>query len=97
MGSLNVREIVNGSSTNLDGDALFSVLEQEYKQQGQILLVIDNDLAMSSSFLNSSIGAFLDKYGLEVFKKSIRFKGNQNQFNRLSRYIQKYTEAHLKA
>ncbi|MFD0989109.1 STAS-like domain-containing protein [Mariniflexile jejuense] len=46
---------------------------------------------MSSSFLNTSISQFLDKYGLNSFKQTVKFKGSKNQFSRLSYYINKHS------
>lgn len=91
MKTLILKNIVKNSSSNEQGMILFDSLQKAYLSKDSVILYVDSDLSMSSSFLNSSIGLFLDKYGLNSFKETVRFKGSKNQFSRLSDYITKYS------
>lgn len=87
--------VVQSYSSNDDGLVLYNELEKHAATDEEIMLVVANEVAFSSSFLNSSIGLFLEKYGIETFRKKIKFKGNRNQFERLGQYIKNFEKAHL--
>lgn len=91
MKTLILKNIVKNSSSNEQGMILFDSLQDAYLSKDSLILYVDSNLSMSSSFLNSSIGLFLDKYGLNSFKQTVKFKGSKNQFLRLSDYINKYS------
>ena len=76
-------------------NVLYDKIKDSYLRGDQILLFIDNDTPVSSSFLNSSIGVFLDNYGLQNFKDTVKFKGAPAQFKRISTYIKDYTKIYL--
>jgi hypothetical protein len=95
MKTIVLKNIVSNSSSNEEGIILFDLLKDAYLKNEQILLDVDSNLAMSSSFLNTSIGSFLDNYGLPKFKETFKFKGSKNQFQRLSNYISTYNELYL--
>lgn len=91
MKTLILKNIVKNSSSNEQGMILFDSLQNAFLSKDSLILYVDSDLSMSSSFLNTSIGQFLDKYGLNSFKQTVKFKGSKNQFSRLSDYINKYS------
>ena len=91
MKTLILKDIVKDSSSNEQGMILFDSLQNAYLSKNSLILQVDSDLLMSSSFLNTSIGQFLDKYGLNSFKQTVKFKGSKNQFSRLLDYINKYS------
>lgn len=91
MKTLILKNIVKNSSSNEQGMILFDSLQEAYLSKNSLILYVDSDLSMSSSFLNTSIGQFLDKYGLNGFKQTVKFKGSKNQFSRLVDYINKYS------
>lgn len=95
MATIILNQIVQNASSNSEGERLFKELECVFKQGGKIELVVDNEATLSSSFLNSSIGLFLETYGLTVFKENFVFKGSENQYKRLAGYIQKFSKTHL--
>jgi len=90
-----LNDVVRNSSSNIEGEKLFILLQAALEKKQKTILCVGNQDSLSSSFLNSSIGLYLDNYGLKKFKNNISFKGNKNQFSRLSRYISLYSEAHL--
>ncbi len=91
MKTLVLKNIVKNSSSNEQGMILFDSLQDAYLSKHPLILYVDSDLSMSSSFLNTSIGQFLDKYGLDSFKQTVKFKGSKNQFLRLLDYVNKYS------
>lgn len=95
MKTLILREIVRNSSSSEEGIVLFKYLNEAYLGGYTILLQIDSDLSLSSSFLNASIGEFLDAYGFFNFKNVLKFKGSKTQFLRLNKYIQEYKDLYL--
>lgn len=95
MKTLILNDIVKNSSSNDEGIILFNALKDAYLNKEKLVLLVGADLTMSSSFLNTSIGEFLDMYGFSNFKETVKFKGSKNQFLRLSDYIKKYEELYL--
>ncbi len=91
MKSLVLKNLITDSSSSTQGILLFQYLQKALLNKEIVLLHVDSDMSMSPSFLNSSIGQFLDEYGLNNFKNTVKFKGSKNQFARLSQYITKYS------
>lgn len=89
--TLILKDLVKDSGSNDQGMLLFDHLKSAFLKKDTLILDVDSELSMSSSFLNSSIGLFLDEYGLENFKATVKFKGSKNQFKRISSYIKKYS------
>ncbi len=95
MKTLDIRQIVSDFSSNTEGLKLFIALKKEIDNNISVVLLVDKDVTLSSSFLNSSIGAILDDIGINKFKENIKFKGSKTQFNRLSSYINLYNQTYL--
>lgn len=95
MKTLILKNIVQDSSSNEQGVVLFQYLKNAFLNEEVLILEIDSELTLSSSFLNTSIGEFLDSYGLDSFRRTVKFKGAKNQFTKLSKYIKSYTELYL--
>ncbi len=89
MNTIVLKNLVSNTSSNSQGFVLFNELKK-YKQD-VVILEISNDLTLSSSFLNSSIGEYLDTFGLTEFKQNIKFKGSRNQYLRISKYLEDYS------
>lgn len=85
-----LKNLVADTSSNRSGLILFNAIENTDKND-IVILEIDNRMSLSSSFLNSSIGSYIEKYGLKEFKRKVKFKGNKNQFARISNYIEKFS------
>lgn len=90
-----LKDLVKNSSSNEEGTILFKELEKACVADDTLLLLVDADQSLSSSFLNTSFGTFLDNYGLSKFKKTVKIKGSKNQFLRLTDYISKYNSLYL--
>lgn len=88
---ITLNSLVDNCSSNSQGVKLFKALDSAVKNNDEVIIVVDNNCSLSSSFLNSSIGSFLEKYGIDLFKSKVKFKGSKNQFNRVSEYLNKFS------
>lgn len=95
MNRLILRDIVKNSSSVEEGLVLFDHLKNAFLSDTIMLLEVDSELTLSSSFLNSSLGAFLDDYGFANFKKTVKFKGSKTQFKRITKYLESYRDLYL--
>ncbi|MGV0847391.1 STAS-like domain-containing protein [Empedobacter falsenii] len=91
---INIAEKIGNTSSNEDGTKLFEFLKNAVEKNESIIIEINPGLSMSSSFLNTSIGYFLDNFGKEMFFKTVKFKGSKKQFERLNDYLVKYIKAY---
>jgi len=82
-----LKKIVTNTSSNSEGDKLYFALIQAKRQGHSAVLVADNDHSFASSFLNSSVGRFIDEFGLKDFKCHFKFKGTKSQFDRINNYL----------
>lgn len=85
-----LNNIVDNSSTNIEGDKLFSLFKNAFLNKENITLKISNVESLSSSFLNSSIGEFLDEFGYDNFKSTINISSTKSQLIRIKNYIENY-------
>lgn len=65
---ITVKDVVSGTSTNAEGFALYTVMNKAISNDKTIVLSLKACTALSSSFLNSSIGAIVEKHGLKEMK-----------------------------
>ena len=91
---ITLNHIVDNCSSNVEGVKFFNALDSAIKDDNKVIIVVDNDSSLSSSFLNTSIGMFVEKYGIEFFKKNIKFQGSKNQFSRISNYLNKFSSVY---
>lgn len=69
---VNILDIVSDTFTNTGGLQLFNFLESHIENNNPLTLSFKGSQALSSSFLNSSIGDLVAKYGFEAFKRNIK-------------------------
>ena len=68
-----IKDIVKDTYTNAAGFVLLTFL-QDYLRRGKpVTLSFKDAPPTSTSFLNSSIGELLDKYGFTKFKELVKF------------------------
>lgn len=89
---ITVKDIVSNTETNVEGVKLYCIIEKTIKDNSTIILEIENDMILSSSFLNSSLGSILDNYGFNNLKNNLKLKCNKYQFQRINTYLNKYKE-----
>lgn len=68
----NLIDIVPDTFSNTSGLQLYLLLEKHIKGNTLAIISFKDSHALSSSFLNSSFGELISKYGFEVFKKNIK-------------------------
>ena len=67
-----VKDICKGTFTNADGVALYCAISKVLSASGNVVLSFNGIDALSSSFLNSSIGNIIDEKGIDVLKNRIK-------------------------
>lgn len=85
-----IKIIDKNTSTNRDGDQLYYYLVDNISND-QILLHFLPDVTLTSSFLNSSFGKFIDVFGLDNLKAKIKIKTNKSTFFVISKYLDNYS------
>lgn len=63
-----VKDLVKGTSTNSEAVPLFCAIDSAFKSNISVVLSLKDCNFMSSSFLNSSIGELIEKYGFDDLK-----------------------------
>jgi len=73
MNTINIRllDIVNGTSTNVEGQILFDIISKHLQNGNLVKLSLRDLTPMSTSFLNSSFGELLQHFGYDKIKSSI--------------------------
>lgn len=86
--------IVSDTETNSEGVKLFCVIAKAIRSEESILLEIDSNMTLSSSFLNSSFGEIIDNYDIDVLKTHVKIQTTKTQFERINTYLNKYNNAY---
>lgn len=68
---LHLIDIVPDTITNASGYTLYLRLKENVKVRESVRLSFKDAMVTSSSFLNSSIGALIEEYGVDVVKQVI--------------------------
>lgn len=87
--TVTLSDIVDNTGANSEGFKLFSFLVNSKNER--IILTIDKNISFSTSFLNSSIGQYIDEYGFDNYRRKIAYKCTKQQFNIINSYIEKFT------
>ncbi len=88
---VDLQSITADTSSNYDGDVLYNFLIKN-AVSGQVVINIHGSFILSTSFLNSSFGRYINDYGIELFKNNIKIKTNANTFSKLKDYISIYSQ-----
>ena len=89
MKTYNLTDIVQGTSTNTAGEYLYVVLEKAIKNEEKIRVSLIDSTPFSTSFMNSSIGAIIEDYGIDIFREFVAFVGyTKSQASMIKKYIQ---------
>lgn len=84
---IKIVDTVVDTHSNVSGLTLFDVLEEALDDNQIIHLSFENASCPSSSFLNSSIGALIEKYGIGVLQKIKPSKVTKTQGDLLKIFI----------
>lgn len=83
-----IRDTVKDTISNDEGKKLYLLLSSELKKNNTIELSLHDSTPMSTSFLNSSFGALVSEFGLEVVRKSIKLTNYKHSYAiRLKEYF----------
>lgn len=87
-----VKDICKGTFTNIDGVALKKAISNALCSSDFVILSFSGVDAVSSSFLNSSIGDIIDEYGLDYLRNKIKItKYTASLADVIKKYISSYT------
>lgn len=88
-----INNIVDSTYTNAQGYKLYVTLLPFFINNERVDLSFVDLTPMSSSFLNSSLGALIEEFGLEQFKNTIRpVEITKSHAEVLSKYIKSIAE-----
>ena len=86
-----VKDIITNTTVNEEGKRLFDVMSDFILKGDSVILSLSDLEPMSSSFMNSSFGALIDKYGKQTFKKKVRFTNYRPAYaEKIVNYINLY-------
>lgn len=92
MKTLILKDIVHGTSTNSEAYVLYLEMQNVVEDKNQSITLSFSEIAyVSSSFLNSSLGEFIDKFGFDFFAKRIKFTDCKPELaKQIKDYVVKY-------
>lgn len=70
--TINVMDVVDGTSMNAHAVPLFIEMDKAIQSDKIVVLSLKNAPAFSSSFLNSSVGELVSKYGFDSLKGRLK-------------------------
>ncbi len=92
MCSISVQSIMQDKSYPEAGNALYCMIVSRLDEDS-IVLDLSGIVSLPSMFLNTSIGKFINVYGVELLRKKISFANiTATQAARIKEYINKITE-----
>lgn len=86
-----LKDLLSNKSYPDAGDALFKLCVDCVNNSENIIIDMESVDSLPSMFLNTSIGAFIDKYGKDKLRSTMRFtRITRLQADRLKSYLDKY-------
>jgi len=81
-------DLVSDTYTNASGYTLYTFLEKHIASDDKVELSFKGASPTSSSFLNSSFGELIEKYGFDKFKAHLKLSDlSKSQASVLKRYF----------
>lgn len=88
--TIKLMDAVKGTSTNADGLTLFILMDKAFSNDEIVKLSLENATPFASSFLNSSFGELVDKYGIEKIRENVRLtKYTRSRAMNIKEYLDK--------
>ncbi len=85
-----VKDVVYGTSTNAEALPVFLLMDKSLSKNNSVVLSLTGCPAMSSSFLNSSLGSIIEKYGWDFLKGKLSIVDyNPSVANVIKDYLEK--------
>ena len=92
---IQIKDHLDGTMTNIQGDKLFALIKKHFDQGRKVVLSFSEIQGMTSSFLNSSLGALVDEYGIDFLRKKMTLtKYRSSQMNMIKEYLSFYQPLH---
>jgi hypothetical protein len=90
MKTLVIKNLVTGTSTNTEAVALYVEMKKSADLGDCFTLSFAGIDYVSSSFLNSSVGEFIETYGFDMFAKNVKFTDcNKDLASMIKSYVTK--------
>ncbi|MFT7612961.1 MAG: hypothetical protein ACI9J3_001929 [Parvicellaceae bacterium] len=70
---IQLKNIVNDTHSNASGFVFLTCLREELSKNNSAIVSLGGTGAMSTSFMNSSIGEYIETNGIEKFRSSVKF------------------------
>jgi hypothetical protein len=87
--TIRLMDVVAGTATNVEGIMLFNVVDNILSNNQKVRLSLEGATPFSTSFLNSSIGSLVDKYGIETIRKRLVFSNlTKSQIKKITSYFE---------
>jgi hypothetical protein len=92
---ITVVDSVTGTSTNVEGCTLYNIIAKEIEGGNIVKLSLKDCTPMSSSFMSSSFGELVDKYGMDKFREHVRLINyTPTQAERIQQYLKMLKSHH---
>lgn len=96
MKTIKVKDITNGTFTNEDGLSVYNAIDSAISEKDSIILSFEGITSLSSSFLNSSFGEIIEKFGFDFLKNKIKITKYTPQLSILiMNYIKSYSKTEI--
>lgn len=90
---INLQQIMKNKTYPESGLALFEIMVDKMKMNDKIVIDLDGVVSMPSMFLNTSIGKFIEQYGVDVLREKVSFSRiSSTQADRLKLYINRVAD-----
>lgn len=91
MYTIKLNDVMTGADFPDAGSRLYDLIVNNINENDKIFIDLEGISSLPSMFLNTSIGKYLDNYGLDSLRNKISFtKITKSQAERISTYIAKY-------
>ncbi|MGM1055435.1 MAG: STAS-like domain-containing protein [Bacteroidota bacterium] len=88
-----IKVIDRNTSTNNDGDQLYNFIVDNISHN-KIIIHFSPNITLTSSYLNSSFGKFIDVFGIDKLKTKVKVKTNKSTFSVISKYLDNYNHVY---
>ena len=93
MCSINLQTLMANKTYPEAGMVLYNILADKIRTEDKIILDMEGVVSLPSMFLNTSIGRFIETFGMDLLREKISFaKISATQANRIKEYISRLAE-----
>lgn len=93
MCSINLQTLMANKTYPEAGMVLYNILADKIRTEDKIILDMEGVVSLPSMFLNTSIGKFIETFGMDLLREKISFaKISATQASRIKEYISRLAE-----